>query len=122
MYSKKILIVDDEPDFVNMLKMRLEANNYEVITASDGEEGTKKAREEKPNLILLDIMMPKVDGTTMAQNLKLNPDTKDIPIIFLTCLYQKNEEKKMGNIIKGNLLMAKPFDAQELLTMIEKII
>lgn len=122
MYRKKILIVDDEPDFVEMLKMRLEANNYEVVSASDGEEGLKKAKEEQPNLILLDIMMPRVDGTTMAQNLKLNPETKDTPVIFLTCLFQKDEEKNMGHLIKGNLLMAKPFDAQELLTMIEKVV
>lgn len=118
----KILVVDDEPEFVDMLKMRLEANHYEVITAYDGEDGLKEVKENKPDLILLDIMMPVMDGPTMAEQLRLDPQTKDIPIIFLTCLMQKEEEMKMEGKIKGNLLMAKPFDAKELLVMIQDTI
>ncbi|MGD0336031.1 MAG: response regulator [Candidatus Omnitrophota bacterium] len=122
MDKKEILVVDDEPDFLEMIKTRLEANNYVVITASNGQEGLEKVKEHKPALIILDILMPKVDGPAMAQTLKLDPETENIPIIFLTCLYTKSEEKERSHMRNRNILMAKPFDASTLLATIREII
>ncbi len=64
--SKKILVIDDEPDIVQILKMRLEANHYEVITASNGEAGLRSLREERPDVVVLDVMMPQMDGFTFV--------------------------------------------------------
>jgi len=90
--KKKILIVDDEPDFADMIKMRLEANDYEVVTANDGVEGLRKAEEENPNLILLDIMMPGMDGYEVLRRLKRGEGTQYIPIVMLTA---KGEAKSI---------------------------
>lgn len=118
---KKILVVDDEPDLVSMLKARLEANNYEVATAFDGEEGLSKAKKEKPDLIVLDIMMPKMDGMMLAEALKQGKETADIPIIFLTCLAEGIETKSRASKIGNNIFVGKPFDASELLSMVNQV-
>ena len=73
--KKTILVVDDEPDVLTFLKKRLEAHNYKVITANDGIEGLKKARESKPDIILLDIIMPNKDGFTMLSELRAKEET-----------------------------------------------
>jgi len=78
----KILIVDDEIQLIQMVQMRLEANGYEVVTANDGVEGLKKVKSENPDLIILDIMMPKMDGFEACDLLKKDPQTSQIPIIF----------------------------------------
>lgn len=115
----KILVVDDEKDLVEMVKKRLKTKGYDVITAFDGGEGLKKAKEEKPDLILLDILMPNIDGITMASTLKSDPDIKDTPVIFLTCLVESEEVKERHHLIGGGLFLAKPFEAKELLSMVE---
>ncbi len=79
--SKKILVIDDDVDNINFLKMVLEDNGYEVITAENGEEGLIKAKETKPNLILLDLMMPKKSGTGFLNEIKMDSSMKDIPIV-----------------------------------------
>ena len=119
--AKKILIVDDEEQLVDMLKMRLQANGYEVITAYDGEEGVKKTREFKPDLIVLDIIMPKMAGNEVAAILKEDKELFNIPIIFLTCLAEGVADKQGGAKIGGNLFIAKPFEAEELLAMIVSV-
>ena len=86
MVKKTILIVDDEEQLVDMLTMRLEEHGYEVISACDGEEGLQKAKQFQPDLIILDILMPKVEGNVVAEVLKKDKATASIPIIFLTCL------------------------------------
>ena len=84
MDKKKILIVDDEHDFVDLVKLRLENSNYQVMVAYDGEQALNIAAQEKPDLILLDILMPKIDGVKVCQKLKSVPLTAGIPIIMLT--------------------------------------
>lgn len=120
--AKRILVVDDEPELVEMLKFRLETSGYVVVTAFNGKEGLEKAKKEKPDLIILDIIMPEMDGTAMAQALKEDAETRDIPIIFLTCLVEKGEVKQGSRMIGSNLFIAKPFEAEELLSMVEKSI
>lgn len=84
MPGAKILIVDDDQDFLQLLEFDLKKHGYEVIMAPDGEEGLKKAKAEKPDLILLDIKMPKMDGYTFVRRLKKEPETKGIALIVLT--------------------------------------
>ena len=80
--KKRVLIVEDQAMIVNMLRMRLEANDYEVITAGDGQEGLEKAHKENPSLIILDIMLPKMNGYKVCQLLKSDPKYNHIPIII----------------------------------------
>ncbi|MEM7816479.1 MAG: response regulator [Candidatus Aenigmatarchaeota archaeon] len=117
--AKKILVVDDEPNILLVLASRLKANNFEVITASDGFYAVKKAREEKPDLIILDIRMPAGGGMSVFESLKIIPDTAIIPVIFITAhptpqLEQK--AKEMGAVD----FISKPFDADELILKIKK--
>lgn len=120
MSKKRILIVDDEAKLVKAIQIRVEQAGYEVLTAYDGEEGQKKAKEYKPDLIVLDILMPKMQGHDMAAVLKEDEGTRNIPIIFLTCLAEGAIQG--GGIIGGNNFLAKPFDNKELLLMVDKVL
>ena len=84
MGKSKILIIDDEPDFAQLLKKRLEANNYEVDTATNGDEGLKKMKAGKPDVVLLDILMPEKDGYTMLKEAKWDASISSIPVIVVT--------------------------------------
>lgn len=117
--GKKILVIDDEPLVVEVLKIRLKMNNYEVITASDGTEGIERAITEKPDLIILDVVMPGLDGYQVCQKLKEDRNTKTIPIIMLTALGQSPGRKK-GYSLGADDYLFKPFDDQELLNSVEK--
>jgi len=119
MSGNKILIVDDELDVLTVLGARLSKSGYSVIKADNGKDALIMAKKEHPDLILLDIMMPDCDGGIVAQNLKNDPVTKDIPVIFLTCLVTKDEEAKVGHAIAGNFFIAKPYDPEKLLSEIK---
>jgi len=106
---KKILVVDDEPDLVKAIEIRLKAENYQVFTAFDGEEGLAKAREVLPNLIILDIMLPKINGFKICRLLKFDEKYKDIPVIMLTAKTEE-EDKALGKETGANEYIAKPFD------------
>lgn len=84
MISSKILLVDDNPDFLKILETRLTKYGYQVVSAADGPEGLEKARTEKPQLIILDIKMPQMDGLTFVRRLKKEDAIKDIPVFILT--------------------------------------
>ena len=92
--KKRILIVEDDKALREMYQMRLSINNYDVIEAKDGEEGLDLAIKEKPDLILLDIMMPKMSGMDVLDILKSTPETKDIPVIVLTALSEESVKSK----------------------------
>jgi len=117
----KILVVDDEINLIELVQTRLEANGYEVITANDGEEGLEKAKNEKPNLILLDVMMPKMDGYKACSLLKSDEQYRNIPIILFTGKAQKDFED-VGKKAGADAFMTKPFDPPELLAKIEELI
>jgi len=119
MDKKKILIVDDEPEFVAMVKIRLEANGYETLTAFNGDEGLKVAEEKAPDIILLDIMMPEKDGYTTLRELKKNARLKDIPVIVLTA---KPGMKALFEVEGVSDYMVKPFESSELMFKIRKIL
>ncbi len=119
--KKRILIVEDQAIISNMLKMRLEANNYEVITASDGQEGLEKAHKENPNLIILDIMLPKMNGYKVCQLLKADPKYKTIPII-ISSGRTPQEIRKVGKEVGADAFVSKPFEAEELLTKMKELL
>ena len=119
MEKKKILVVDDEHDALLVLSSAISAREYDVITADNGPEAVRLARREHPDLIILDIMMPEMDGTVVAAQLKERPDTSDIPIIFLTGLVTKSEEYCHDAV--NHVFIAKPYDVDDLMDQIGKI-
>ena len=119
--NKRILLVDDEIDLIETVKFRLEANNYDVIVANDGQEGLDKARIENPDLIILDLMLPKLDGYKVCRMLKFDEKYKNIPIIVFTARAQ-DSDKKMGEDVGADAYITKPFEAQALLAKIGELI
>lgn len=121
MDKKRILLVDDEKDSVETLTFRLEANNYEVVSAYDGQEGLDKARREKPNLIILDLMLPHMDGYKVCGLLKSDARYSKIPIILFTARAQESD-KKMGEEVGADAYITKPFEPKVLLGKIEELL
>ena len=122
--KKKILLVDDEEDFCFFVKGNLEnTGEFDVLATTSGKEGIKLVRGEKPDLILLDLNMPEMSGDEVAQILSDKPDTKAIPVIFLTALVTKDEmgNKSMANI-GGYNYIAKPVTTKELVAVIREIL
>lgn len=118
---KKILVVDDENRIVDMLKIRLEANDYEVVCAYDGQAGLETAKKENPDLIILDLMLPKMDGYKVCGLLKSDSRYAKIPIIMFTARAQETD-KKLGEEVGANAYITKPFDPQVLLAKITELI
>jgi len=120
----KILLVDDDVDFVESTKMVLESKPYEVIIAYEGEEGLRKAREEKPDLILLDIIMPVQDGFTAAEQLKKDPQLSKIPVLMLTSFSQRIGETSIpvsrGLKLEAEDYIEKPVSPEELLSRVQR--
>ena len=120
---KKILVIDDDPVTVRMLEKVLRRDRYEVIKALNGKTGLAKAKDEVPFLILLDVLMPDMNGMEVARKLKGDLATKDIPIIFLTITIPLEKDKGRETInVDGTLYraMAKPMHTAKLLSMIRK--
>lgn len=115
------MIVEDEPDITALVRSRLETAGYQTLTAKDGVEGLEKARSEKPDLILLDILMPRMDGITVAMRLRKAPTTKSIPIIIISVTKGPDEEG-LAKRIGVDEYLYKPFDAEELLTKVKKLL
>ena len=122
----KVLLVDDDQDFVEATKMVLESKPYEVLVAYNGDEALAKARKEKPDLIILDVIMPVKDGFTAAEQLKKDPELKHIPVIMLTSFSQKVGETSIsvgqGMTLDTEDYIDKPVTPQELLQRVEKLI
>lgn len=119
--KKKILIVDDEPDIVTMVQMRLEAGGYEVISACDGNSGYSKARSENPDLIILDVMLPGMDGYKICRLLKFDQKYKRIPIIMLTAKGGK-EDQELSRQVGADLFLNKPPELKELLAKVNELL
>jgi two-component system alkaline phosphatase synthesis response regulator PhoP len=120
----KILLVDDDKDFIESTRTVLESKPYQVIVASNGEEGLRKAREERPDLILLDVIMPVEDGFTAAEQLKKDPQLSKIPTLMLTAFAVKGRETQIpvsrGLSLETEDYIDKPVSPQELLARVEK--
>ena len=117
--KKKILVIEDEPHISKLVKVVLEKKGFEVIQAFVGREGLQKAKSEKPDLIILDVMMPKMDGFEVAKILGAAKETKEIPIIMLSSAAQFKD--KIKGIESGAVdYLTKPFDNKELLEKVKE--
>ena len=117
---RKILACDDEKNIVRLVQANLERAGYEVVTANDGKEALQKVAEETPDLLVLDVMMPYMDGFEVLQHLRRNPSTRDIPVIMLTAKAQD------ADVFKGwqsgvDCYLTKPFNPLELLSFVKRI-
>jgi len=120
--AKKILIVDDELLILDLLQVRLEANKFEVIKATNGEEALKKAKGiPRPDLIVLDVLMPPPNGFQVCRTLKDDPDYRDIPIILLTAKSTESD-KFWGTESGADAYITKPYSAEEFVALIKSLI
>jgi len=120
----KILLIDDDIDFVEATKTVLESEAYDVIVAYEGEEGLQKAKEENPDLILLDVIMPVKDGFTAAEQLKKDPQLSKIPVLMLTAFSSKVQEtsipRRRGFTLEAEDYIEKPVTPAELLARVKQ--
>ena len=121
MAKGRILVVDDEIYIVHILDFSLGMEGYEVLTALDGEQALEKARAEKPDLIVLDIMMPKLDGYETCKRLKADAETKDVPVILLSAK-GRNVDQKIGFEVGADDYITKPFSPRKLVERINAIL
>lgn len=119
--KRRILIVEDETGLVEMMKMRLEAADYEVISAFDGQEGLDAAKKEKPDLIILDLMLPKMGGYKVCGLLKKDARYARIPVIIFTARAQE-EDIKLSQEVNADAYIIKPFEPQVLLSKIKELL
>jgi len=117
MSKGKILVVDDEAYLLQILDFSLGAEGYDVVTAEDGEQAIQKAKSEQPDLIVLDIMMPKIDGYEACRKLKQDPGMKDVPVILLTAK-GRDIDRKLGLEVGADDYITKPFSPSKLLEKI----
>jgi two-component system alkaline phosphatase synthesis response regulator PhoP len=116
---KKVLIIDDEEFFCRALKKNLQLKtNFHVLTANNGDDGIRLAQSQKPSIILLDIMMPKMDGTDVAEALLADPATKHTPIIFVTAIINEDDIKDNDGVVGGRTFIAKPVKTEDLIKKI----
>jgi len=124
--KRKILLVDDDKDFVEATKLVLESKPYEVIVAYDGDQALAEARQKKPDLIVLDIIMPVKDGFTAAEQFKKDPELSKIPIIMLTSFAQRVGETSLsvsqGLTLDTEDYVDKPVSPEELLRRVERLL
>lgn len=120
--KRKIVCVEDEPDMIDLVKLILERQNFEVIGAMGGKEGIELIRQEKPDLVLLDLMMPDMDGWEVYRQVRADYRLKDIPIIVVTAKAQSIDKVLGLHIAKVEDYVTKPFGPQDLLWSIEKVL
>jgi len=119
--SRSVLVVDDEPNIVLSIKFLMKQKGYEVRTASNGEEALQALNEKVPDLILLDVMMPKPDGYEVCQKIRATAQWKDIPVIMLTAKGREVEREK-GFAMGADDYLTKPFATQELVAKVQAIL
>lgn len=117
----KILVVDDEPDALELVSFNLKAAGYEVVTAADGQEAIKKARQHAPDLILLDVMLPEVDGLEVCKLLRRDPATTGIPVIMLTAKAAEID-RVLGLELGADDYITKPFSPRELMLRVKNLL
>ena len=120
--KKTILLADDEEDTLSIIKSFLEANGFSVITAKDGEEAYDIIQNSKPDIVVLDIMMPILDGFTLNRKLKLDNNTKNIPVIITTAKTRMKEVFENSPETEINYLLEKPFKLKILVEKINEIL
>ena len=118
---KKVLLVDDEKDFLFLVKENLKDAGFEVITASSGIDALKSVGKYRPDIIVLDIALPDIDGATIYRKLKEDTATSDIPVIFMSGVFSKEEAERQNHFLHGKTFLSKIFDMEELIDLINKM-
>lgn len=116
-----ILVADDDLDNLNIIKLKLEGNGLEVVTARDGDQALRMAREQPPALIILDVMMPKLSGFKTARLIKFDSKLKAVPLILLTARTQETD-RSTGGEVGADLYLTKPFDPEHLLKEVKRLL
>ncbi len=117
-----LLVVDDIPDILNLLDTTLTFKGYRVVTARNGQEALEAIQKERPALIIADILMPKMDGFSLVHRLRINPKTRDIPVVFLSATYVTPEDKDFAIAIGVTRFIEKPVDIETFLPTISDIL
>jgi CheY-like chemotaxis protein len=117
-----LLIVEDIPDILTLLKATLEFKGYRVLTARDGQEALEAIQKERPAVIVTDILMPRMDGFNLVHHLRLNPETRDIPVIFLSATYVAPEDKTFALSLGATRFIEKPVNFEEFLPTVAELI
>jgi two-component system, OmpR family, alkaline phosphatase synthesis response regulator PhoP len=118
--AKKILAVDDERHIVRLIQVNLERDGYEVVTAFNGQEALKKIDEDKPDMVILDVMMPIMDGLETLKRIRANPATRNLPVLMLTAKAQDQDVFK-GYQNGADIYLTKPFNPKQLLTFVDRM-
>lgn len=119
--KKKILVVDDEPYIVRVVQANLMVEGYEVVAAYDGLEALQRLQEEKPDLVLLDVMMPEMDGWAVLERIRSNPETENLPVIMLTALAQDTDIER-GTLLGCDVYITKPFEPRDLVNAVRRML
>src|SRR5215212_873656 len=117
-----LLVVEDIPDILNLLQTSLQFKGYRVVTARNGQEALEVIEKEQPALIITDILMPKMDGFNLVHRLRINPETRTIPVVFLSATYVAPEDKVFAHSIGVNRFVEKPVDLVAFLPLVERIL
>jgi len=119
--KKKILAVDDEKLIVMAIRANLMLEGYEVVTAYDGKEALQKIEEEKPDAVILDVMMPEKNGWDVLREIRANPETEFLPVIMLTALAQDRDVEE-GTLLGADVYLTKPFEPTELILALKRVL
>lgn len=119
---RKVVCVEDEPEMIDLIRLILHRKGFEVVGAAGGKKGLDTIREQKPSLVLLDLMMPDMDGWEVYQQLKADKATRDIPVIVVTAKAQSIDKVLGLHIAKVDDYISKPFSPQELLDSVENVL
>ena len=119
--TTKILVCDDERSIVRLIQVNLERQGWSVVTAYDGKEGLEKVKSDKPDIVVLDVMMPYMDGFEVLKNLRRDPEYQNLPVVMLTAKAQDKDVFE-GYHVGADVYLTKPFNPMELVTFIKRII
>jgi len=117
-----ILVVEDVPNILELLEVTLRFKGYPVVTARNGQEALERIQQERPAIIVTDILMPKLDGFALVHNLRTNPKTNSIPIVFLSATYVTPEDKKFALSLGATRFLEKPVDTEEFLLTVAEVL
>jgi CheY-like chemotaxis protein len=117
-----ILVVDDIPDILKLLDATLQFKGYRVVTARDGQEALDVIKQERPALVIADILMPRMDGFSLLHRIRIDPETRDIPVVFLSATYVGQEDKEFARAIGVTRFIEKPVDFDKFFPIISEIL
>jgi CheY-like chemotaxis protein len=119
---KKILLVDDEKEFLYIVENSLKEAGFDVVTATNGRDALRSAKEQIPDLVILDIVLPDIDGETIYKKLKEDPETSRVPVIFISGVYTREDADRQSHFLYDKLFLTKPFEENELIDKIKTAI